>query len=112
MLSLVGYVLEPFSPRSQVVLGNETGRQVELGAAKGFPRLSLGTRKKGMTGLSFGRNIIDQLERWANELASPLMPPREVFEEGAVIQLEFREHIPHTVMRPCVASNSMRDRST
>ncbi len=51
-----------------------------------------------MIDFSFGRNLIDQLDRWANELASPLMPPRKVFEEGNEIRLEFREHIPHSVM--------------
>jgi hypothetical protein len=51
-----------------------------------------------MTDFSFGRKLIDQLDRWANELASPLIPPREVFEEANEIRLEFREHIPHSVM--------------
>ena len=51
-----------------------------------------------MTDFSFGRKLIDQLDRWVNELASPLLPPREVFEEDNEIRLEFREHIPHSVM--------------
>jgi hypothetical protein len=74
------------------------GAKLSLVVIKGVPKLSLGTRKKSMIGLSFGRNLVDQLDRWANELASPLMPPREVFEEGTEIRFEFREHIPHAVM--------------
>jgi hypothetical protein len=60
-------------------------------------KISLETPKKSKTDFSFGRNLIDQLDYWANELASALMPPREIFEEDGV-RLEFREHIPHTVM--------------
>jgi len=45
-----------------------------------------------------GRSLIEQLDVWVNELAAPLMPPREVADEGGGIRLEFREHIPHTVM--------------
>jgi hypothetical protein len=51
-----------------------------------------------MTSFSFGRNLIDQLDHWANELASPLIPPREVLEDSNEIRLEFQEHIPHSVM--------------
>lgn len=47
---------------------------------------------------TFGRNLVSQLDRWANELAAPILPPHEVFEEGNRIRLEFREHLPHTVM--------------
>ncbi|MCX5890533.1 MAG: hypothetical protein NTY36_13960 [Deltaproteobacteria bacterium] len=65
---------------------------------KGVPNAQLGKEKKTMTDFSFGRKLIDQLDRWANELASPLLPPREVFEEGNEIRLEFREHIPHSVL--------------
>ena len=51
-----------------------------------------------MVDLTLGRSLIDQLHGWANELAAPLVPPREVPEAGGGIRLEFREHIPHTVM--------------
>ena len=61
-------------------------------------KLSLGESKKSMTGPSFGRKLIEQLDRWANGLASPLLPPREVVEKGNEIRLEFIEHIPHSVM--------------
>jgi hypothetical protein len=45
-----------------------------------------------------GRSLIDQLDAWVNELAAPLVPPREVSDESGEIRLEFREHIPHAVM--------------
>jgi hypothetical protein len=46
---------------------------------------------------SFGRDLVETLGVWVNQLARPLMPPRMVAEADA-IRLEFREHIPHTVM--------------
>lgn len=45
-----------------------------------------------------GTEIIDRLDGWANALAAPLMPPRVVLEGQDYVRLEFRQHIPHTVM--------------
>jgi len=54
-------------------------------------------QQESISDLSLGRNLVNQLERWANELAAPILPPREV-EDGNQVRLEFREHLPHTVM--------------
>jgi hypothetical protein len=47
---------------------------------------------------NIARYLIDLLDGWVNKLAAPLMPPRTVVEEPGRMRLEFREHIPHTVM--------------
>jgi hypothetical protein len=51
-----------------------------------------------MANVSFGRDLIEQIGEWVNDLATPLMPPRMVAEGDEFIRLEFREHIPHAVM--------------
>ena len=48
--------------------------------------------------MSIGRELIERLDGWVNELAVPLMPPRVVTEGDDRLRLEFRQHIPHTVM--------------
>ena len=50
--------------------------------------------------MNFARELIDRLDRWANELAVPLMPPRVVVvsEGDDRHRLEFRQHNPHAVM--------------
>ena len=48
--------------------------------------------------LIFARDLVDQLDEWVNTLAAPLMPPKSVAEGGNRIRLEFRQHIPHSVM--------------
>ena len=48
--------------------------------------------------MSFGRELIERLDGWANELAVPLMPPRVVSEGDDRHRLEFRQHNPHAVM--------------
>ena len=48
--------------------------------------------------MSFGRELIERLGGWANELAVPLMPPRVVSEGDDRHRLEFRQHNPHAVM--------------
>ena len=40
-------------------------------------------------------DLIEKLDEWANKLAAPLLPP---IENPAADRLEFRQHIPHTVM--------------
>jgi hypothetical protein len=50
-----------------------------------------------MAARDFPTELIEPLERWVNELAKPLLPPRIVVE-GDVARLRFREHIPHAVM--------------
>jgi hypothetical protein len=49
-------------------------------------------------GFSLGRALIDRLDDWADMLAAPLMPPREIIRGSDLIRLEFREHIPQSVM--------------
>jgi hypothetical protein len=44
------------------------------------------------------RQLIDCLDRWVNTLAAPTMPPHVVVESGNHARLEFRMHIPHTVL--------------
>ena len=45
--------------------------------------------------VSLASDLIDNLEEWVNKLAAPLLPP---IENSATNRLEFRQHIPHTVM--------------
>lgn len=40
-------------------------------------------------------DVIENLDEWANKLAAPVLPP---IENPAANRLEFRQHIPHTVM--------------
>ena len=47
---------------------------------------------------NFGRELIEQLDGWVNELTVPLMPPRKVPEGDDRLRLEFKHHTPHTVM--------------
>jgi hypothetical protein len=48
--------------------------------------------------VSFKRELIEQLEGWVNDLAAPAMPLRMVAEGEDVVRLEFRQHIPHSVL--------------
>ena len=48
--------------------------------------------------MSFGRELIEQLDGWVNELTVPLIPPRKVPEGDDRLRLEFKHHTPHTVM--------------
>ena len=45
---------------------------------------------------NFGRELIEQLDGWVNELTVPLMPPRKVPEGDDRLRLEFKHHTPHT----------------
>ncbi len=51
-----------------------------------------------MSDSNFGRQLIDRLDGWVNNLAAPLMPLRVVPEGDKYLRLEFRLHIPHAVM--------------
>lgn len=48
--------------------------------------------------MSIATEIIDQLDDWVNALVAALMPLRAIPEGDDSIRLEFREHIPHSVM--------------
>ena len=48
--------------------------------------------------MSLATELIERLDHWVNELAKPLMPPRAVLEGADHVRLEFRLHLPHTVM--------------
>jgi hypothetical protein len=50
------------------------------------------------TDFSFARHLIDKLDGWVDQLTALLMPPRMVVAGPALVRLEFRERIPHTVM--------------
>src|SRR5262245_9194995 len=43
------------------------------------------------------RSIIDQLDGWVNDLASPFVPPRVLTEDGRT-RLEFQQHTAQVVM--------------
>jgi len=51
-----------------------------------------------MTDLSFARDVIDRLDGWVDELVAPLMPLRALPRNDGYVRLEFRLHLPHTVM--------------
>ena len=68
---------------------------------KGYCRKSVGeaANLNVAESLVFARHLItNQLDRWVNQLAAPLMPPRMVPEGDDLIRLEFRHHTPHSVM--------------
>ncbi len=44
------------------------------------------------------REVMEQLDAWANALAGPLMPPVVVDEGPHGIRLQFRSHSPHAAM--------------
>src|SRR5438128_919589 len=50
------------------------------------------------TDLSFARDVIDRLDGWIDELVAPLMPLRTLPRDDGYVRLEFRLHLPHTVM--------------
>ena len=50
------------------------------------------------TDFSCERDVIERLDGWVQTLASPLTPPRRVADGNDSVRLEFREHLPHSVM--------------
>ena len=44
------------------------------------------------------RDVIERLDGWVQSLAGPLTPPRRVADGPDRVRLEFREHLPHSVM--------------
>jgi hypothetical protein len=48
--------------------------------------------------ISFARDLIEQLDAWVNDLATPLMPLRMVAEDDDLLRPEFQEHTPQAVM--------------
>jgi hypothetical protein len=46
----------------------------------------------------FTRDLIDRLDGWVHDLAAPAMPPRLVRVANGTARLEFRQHVPQTVM--------------
>ena len=42
--------------------------------------------------------MIERLDGWVQSLAGPLTPPRRVADGSGRVRLEFREHLPHSVM--------------
>lgn len=48
--------------------------------------------------MSFGRDLIERLGGWVNQLAYPLMPPILVAEGHDSVRLDFRHRVPHAVM--------------
>lgn len=50
------------------------------------------------TDLALARDLIDRLDNWVNELASPLLPPRSLLEGTQYIRLQFRYQTPWAVM--------------
>jgi hypothetical protein len=49
-------------------------------------------------GMSYGRDLIERLGGWMNQLAAPLMPPILLSEGHDSIRLDFQHRIPHSVM--------------
>ena len=50
------------------------------------------------TDFSCERDVIERLDGWVQSLADPLTPPRRVADGSGRVRLEFREHLPHSVM--------------
>ena len=46
---------------------------------------------------ALSREIIENLDGWVNKLAASFMPPW-FLEEGDLLRLQFRHHVPHAVM--------------
>ena len=51
-----------------------------------------------MDGVTVATEVIERLDGWVNALAAPLMPPLVVPDGDHLIRLQFREHIPHSLM--------------
>jgi hypothetical protein len=48
--------------------------------------------------VNLGREILDKLDGWTNQLVAPALPLRATPEGKDSIRLEFRQQIPETVM--------------
>lgn len=51
-----------------------------------------------VTELTFAREIVEKLDGWVNDLARPLVPPKMIPVGDNYLRLEFRQHLPHSVM--------------
>ena len=51
-----------------------------------------------MVALDFAWEVLDKLDGWVNELARPLLPPKRIPVGDRYLRLEFRHHLPPSVM--------------
>ena len=51
-----------------------------------------------VTDLTDTYSILGRLDEWLEELARPIVPPRRIDVGEDYFRLEFRQHLPHTVM--------------